>query len=123
MNVAQLRNMAARALLIAAGLALLPTATAYAHEWKTQGKYQTKSMGRGYSDPKSTRYDPGNKVVYLDDQGRARFKLEFKSDPDGRRRAYLPDGSPLDTRVNGQQERALFVMDAEGSIYVLVNGS
>ncbi len=43
------------------------------------------------------RYDPANDVLYFDDDTRARFRLAFKTDSKGIRRAYLPNGELLDT--------------------------
>jgi beta-lactam-binding protein with PASTA domain len=125
--------------MAAAGVALLSNATAYAQGWKTNGKYETKPMGSEYSDPQNIRYDnpnnikkdenSSNAVFYMDDDYRKQFKLNFRTDPDGVRRAYLPHGGRFDTRIKNNatgaivsMEQAIFVMDAEGSIYVVMDG-
>lgn len=120
--------MRTRLRILAACIALLFIAAAHAAPWVAEGHYPTKAMQGEYSDPKNTRYDRENNVLYLDDQFRAQFKVEFKLDSDGKQRAYYPNGSRVDTRVRNKGtgdvslEQAIFVMDADGGLFVIMDG-
>ena len=125
MNVALLGSMTLRVLLATMGSALLFGEPASAQEWKTRGKYEVKDMDPQYGPSDPLMYDGLQNIAWVrDPAARRKWKVEFRKAADGRTLLHR-DGKPIDTRVldkDGTSElgRAILVMDAEGSFFMIM---
>ncbi len=111
--------MSFRRIFLAALVLGFGVGSAAAQDWKARGTIPTLPMVPEYGTPSDPRYDLANDVAWFTDPAvREQFKLSFK---DGK--AYV-NGHLFDTRLNENGKvstaQALFVMDAEGSIYVVM---